>query len=68
MYAKACLDDAHRALCYFAHAKIVCVYVCMQSVYVIVVFMNTSNLHAILNINFSLYILEQHLNTDMVEK
>ena len=68
MYAKACLDDVHRPLCYFAHAKIVCVYVCMQSVYVIVVFMNTSNLHATLNINFSLYILEQHLNTDMVEK
>ena len=49
VYLKVVLCTCH-VCCYIMQAKIVDVYVCMQSVYVIVVFVNTHNLHY--NLNF----------------
>ena len=48
VFKSVCLCTYH-VCCYFLHGKITDIYTCMQSVYVVVVFMNTPNLLFTLN-------------------
>ena len=52
VFKSVCLCTYH-VCCYFLHGKITDIYTCMQSVYVVVVFMNTPNLLFTLNMFLS---------------